>query len=70
MNVRISKCIEDNNLFTDEQNGFRCKRSCEDHVFVLSFIIRQRKAKRLSTYIAFIDMEKAFDCVDKKSFII
>ncbi len=65
LNVRISKCAEDNNLFADEQNGFRGKRSCEDHVFVLSFIIRQRKAKRLPTYIAFIDMEKVFDCVDR-----
>ncbi len=65
MNVRIGKCAEDNNLFADEQIGFRGKRSCEDHVLVLSSIIRQRKAKRLPTYIAFIDMEKAFDCVDR-----
>ncbi len=41
------------------------KRSCKDHVFVLSSMIRQRKAKRLPTYIAFIDMEKVFDCVDR-----
>ncbi len=52
-------------MFADEQNGFRGKRSCEDHVFVLSFIIRQMKAKRCATYIAFINMEKAFDCVDR-----
>ncbi len=65
LNVRISKCAEDDNLFVDEQNGIRGKRSCEDHVFVLSSIIRQRKAKLLPTYIAFIDMEKAFDCVDR-----
>ncbi len=61
MNVRFSKCAEDN--IVDAQNGFCCKRSCEDHIFVLLSIIRQRKAKRLHTYIAFIDMEKVFDCV-------
>ncbi len=65
MNVRISKCAEDNNLFADEQNGFCCKRSCEDHVFVLSPIIRQRKTRKLPTHIAFIDMKKAFDCVNR-----
>ncbi len=65
LNVRKSKCAEDNNLFAYEQNGLHGKRSCEDHVFVLSSISRQRKAKRLPTYIAFIDMEKAFDCVDR-----
>ncbi len=27
--------------------------------------LRQKKAKRLPTYIVFIDMEKAFDCVDR-----
>ncbi len=65
MNVRTSKCAEDNNLFADKQSGFRGKTSFEDHVFVLSSIIRQRKAKRLPTYIACIYMEKAFDCVHR-----
>ncbi len=68
-NVRISKCAEDNNLFADEQKGFRGKRSCEGHVSVLSSIIRQRKAQRLPTYFAIIDMEKAFDCVDRNLLI-
>jgi hypothetical protein len=52
-------------LFADEQNGFRSKRSCEDHLFVLSSIIRQRKASKLQTFVAFVDMEKAFDRVDR-----
>ncbi len=66
LNVRISKCTVDNNLFADEQNGFRGKRSCESSVFFT--IIRQRKARRLLTYIGFIGMEKAFNCVDKDIF--
>ena len=65
LNIRIIKCAEVNYLFAEEQNGFRSKRSCEDHVHVLSSIIRQRKARRLSIYVAFIDMEKAFDCIDR-----
>ncbi len=37
-----------------------------DHIFVLSTVIRNRKAKGLTTYIAYIDFEKAFDRIDRK----
>ena len=52
-------------LYADEQNGFRKDRSCADHLFSLTSIIRNRKRDRLSTYVAFIDFEKAFDRVDR-----
>ena len=44
---------------------FEQKRSCEDHVFVLDYIVRNRLNYGLSTYVAFIDMAKAFDWVDR-----
>ncbi len=50
----------------DEQNDFWKRRSCIDLIFVLSSMIRNRKAKGLSTYIAYIDFEKAFDHIDRK----
>ncbi len=37
-----------------------------DHIFVLSSIIPNRKTKGLSTYIVYIDFEKAFDPIDSK----
>ena len=40
-------------------------RSCQDHVYVLSSIIRNRNTQNLSTYAAFGDFEKAFDWVDR-----
>ena len=49
----------------DEQNGFRKNRSCLDHIFTLNSIIKNRQEKKLSTYCAFIDMEKAFDFLDR-----
>ena len=55
----------ENGHYVDEQNGFRAKRSCADHIFVLTSILRNRKARGLSTYVAFIDAEKAFDKVDR-----
>ena len=49
----------------DEQNGFRSGRSCQDHIFVLDSIIRNRLAEDLPTFTAFIDLQKAFDCVNR-----
>ena len=63
LNNRIMEYYEHAEILVDEQNGFRKKRSCEDHIFVLSSIIRNRQAQGLSTFVAFIDMEKAFDCI-------
>ena len=52
-------------LLVDEQNGFRKNRACIDHVFSLTSIIRNRKGAGLSTFSCFIDMQKAFDWVDR-----
>ena len=48
-------------MYADEQNGFRGDRNCIDHIFSLTSIIKNS----LSTYIAYIDAEKAFDRVDR-----
>ena len=66
MNSRITKCAEQHSIFADEQNGFRKNRSCLDHCYSLTSIIRNRKQQGKSTYVAFIDMEKAFDRVDRE----
>ncbi len=53
--------VETSSLYSEEQNGFRKNRSCEDHLFILSSIIRNRKRERLSTYIAFVDFVNSVD---------
>ena len=53
LNIRITAHCEDNGYIVDEQNGFRSKRSCQDHIYVLSTVIRNRKSKGLSTYCAY-----------------
>ena len=65
INNRLSFCCESNDFIVDEQNGFRPGRSCTDHIYCLSSIIRNRNADNLSTYCAFIDMRKAFDWVNR-----
>ena len=66
LNTRISSWCEENYKITDEQNGFRKNRSTIDHVATLTDIIDTRKKNRkLSTYCAFIDLRKAYDCINR-----
>ena len=65
INARISMYIETNKLIVEEQNGFRPKRSCEDHIFTISTLIRTRNSLKESTFVTFIDFEKSFDKVDR-----
>ena len=66
LNSRLTSVLEQQDLIADEQNGFRRKRSCEDHCFVLSSIVRNRKALNKSTFVGLVDFKKAFDCVDRR----
>ena len=43
INTRITYYMECKQLFAEEQNGFRRKRSCLDHLYVLTSIIRNTK---------------------------
>ena len=65
LNDRIVKFCNANEIFPDEQNGFRAKRSCEDHIFSLSTIIKNRMNDKKDTFCAFVDLEKAFDWVNR-----
>ena len=40
LNKRIDSYCEELELLIEEQNGFRAKRSCDDHIFSLTSIIR------------------------------
>ena len=53
------------NILVDEQNCFKKNRSCKDHIFNLSSIIRDRLNNGKPTFAAFLDMEKTFDKVDR-----
>jgi len=46
LNNRIDKYLHANNILHDEQNGFRKKRSCQDHISSLYFLIENRKLVR------------------------
>ena len=65
LNRRIVKYCDELNILIDEQNGFRKGRSCDDHLFTLTSILRNRIAAKQSTFVMFIDMQKAFDSIDR-----
>ena len=69
LNKRLLAYIENNNIYKDEQNGFRQKRSCAEHIYTLTSIIRNRKAQNKPTFVGYIDFEKAFDHVDRQLLI-
>ena len=62
---RLSSWCEANGKIVDEQNGFRESRSTTDQVSTLTNIIDSRKKRKLSTFCAFIDFRKAYDCINR-----
>ena len=64
LNNRLSNVLDMTGKMSNEQNGFRCKRSCEDHIYSLSSIVRNRMKLNLSTFTTSIDFSKAFDSID------
>ncbi|KAF2361727.1 RNA recognition motif domain [Trinorchestia longiramus] len=49
-----------------KQNGFRRDRCGEDNLFVVSEITERKRKKNKKVYLAFLDIEKAYDRVDRR----
>jgi hypothetical protein len=65
LNERLLYFVERNSIYKDEQNGFRKHRSCAEHIYTLTSIIRNRKTAGKPTFVGYVDFEKAFDRVDR-----
>ena len=63
INRRLTSYCDENEYLVDEQNGFRSERSCQDHIYVLSSLIKNRKSVGNDTFCAFVDFKKAFDWI-------
>ena len=57
--------IEHRNLLGETQGAFRNGCRCEDHILTLKGLCSIRKAKKLKTYLGFIDVSKAFDTLNR-----
>ena len=52
LTARLSAYAENNDLLSDEQNGFHSTRSCIDHIFVLSTILINRLSQGKETFLS------------------
>jgi hypothetical protein len=62
---QVSYYAESNNLFNEGQGAFRKNRRCEDNILSLKGICTIRKAKKQQTFLAFLDVSKAFDSLNR-----
>ena len=65
LNQRLSSWLEENNILSDLQNGFRPQRSCQDHMLSLYNIVLNRRLSGNDTFCCFVDFRKAFDSVSR-----
>ena len=62
---RLRYCVEEK--LGEWQHGFRPNRSTTDLVFTLKIILEKSWEWNIEKYIAFIDLEKAFDRINRQS---
>ena len=65
LNSRLTEVVERHRLLGEIQNGFRKKRSGGDSSFILNTILWKSLAKRKKVHLAFMDLQKAYDSVDR-----
>ena len=63
LNERLTTFIDNNNLMSQNQAGFRKGYSTIDHIFLFKQIIELFRFKKTKLFCAFIDYQKAFDTV-------
>ena len=63
INKRLNEWVENNNILSDAQFGFRRGRSTIDAIFVLNAIVDKILSERKKLYCTFVDMKRAFDSV-------
>ncbi len=52
---------------SEEQGGFRKGRGCLDQVFAMKRLVEEYLGKDKKLYAAFMDLEKAYDKVDREA---
>ena len=65
LNNRLIEWLDEREVIKDEQNGFIKGRSTIDHISTSTSIIETRKKCKLSTFVSFIDVKKAYDIIDR-----
>lgn len=64
LNDRVYNFMENNNMLSNCQNGFRRNRSCMDHIYTVTDLIKMKIANGQKVFSMFVDYKSAFDLVD------
>ena len=70
LNNRLQNYITERSVLSDEQNGFRESRSCEDHIYVLDTVVNSRLSQNKSVFACFVDFSKAFDLINRDQLML
>ena len=60
---RVEHAVEEAGILVREQAGFRQRSECAAHVVTLWEVCRRRTLSGVPTYVAFLDLRKAYDSV-------
>ena len=66
LNERVREVVERHGVLGEEQNGFRLNRRGEDNMFIVREMIDRCNREGKKGYFAFLDIEKAYDRVDRR----
>ncbi|MBA3284442.1 MAG: hypothetical protein H0U27_05205 [Nitrosopumilus sp.] len=67
MNIRLTKVVEENQLLSNEQGGFRKYRSCVNKIRTIINVIDDSRINNNPLHIMAIDFEKAFDSISHEA---
>lgn len=64
---RVTKFVEENEILSEYQAGYRAGYSTADHIFTFTNIVKLFSLKKKKLYAVFIDFRSAFDHIDRKA---
>ena len=65
LNARLTCVVEEQRILGEIQNGFRRERCGSDNIFVLDTLLWKARYLRRSVHMAFVDISKAYDSVNR-----
>ena len=63
---QVNRWVEESGMLGDVQGGFRKGRRTEDNIFIVKRLIEMTRRRKVCLFVAFIDMEKAYDRVHRE----
>ena len=67
--ARISKFLDERGLLSEFQCGFRTRRRCQHHSFVLAEAVKSNTRSGQKTYAAFLDVRKAYPTMRRSAML-